>query len=175
MLIEAGKLRLDSRVFGPNSILGDDYPWLSIQQITVEHLLTHTAGGWGHGAHDPMHLNKEMNQRELIAWTLELMPLAFPPGESFAYSNFGYCILGRVIEKLTGRTYEQYIKDNILRRCGITDMQIGANTLKDRATSEVISWCGIWRVLWLAGIHKNQAHRSLHCPRSRSGIDQRRL
>jgi CubicO group peptidase (beta-lactamase class C family) len=116
-LIEAGKLQLDSRVFGPNSILGDDYPWSTIEEITVEHLLTHTAGGWGNGARDPMHLNKEMNQRELIAWTLELMPLAFPPGESFAYSNFGYCILGRVIEKLTGQTYDQYIKDNILRRC----------------------------------------------------------
>jgi CubicO group peptidase (beta-lactamase class C family) len=150
-LIEARKLQLDNHVFGPNSILGGDYPTPAtlqglmmtdasrpnIEQITVEHLLTHTTGGWGHGVKDPMRLNKEMNHRELITWTLQHMPLMALPGELFAYSNFGYCILGRVIEKLTGQTYEQYIKDNILRRCGITDMQIGGNTLKDRAANEV--------------------------------------
>jgi len=59
------------------------------------------------------------------------------PGTSFAYSNFGYCILGRVIEKLTGQTYEKYITENILKRCGISDMRIAGNTLTDRAINEV--------------------------------------
>ena len=139
-LIETGKLKLDSHVFGPNSILGDDYPWSadgSDQRITIEHLLTHTAGGWRNDARDPMFLNKEMNHRELIAWTLKHMPLAIAPGTAFAYSNFGYCILGRVIEKLTGQTYEQYVRENILKRCGITDMQIAGNRLRDRAINEV--------------------------------------
>lgn len=107
-LIEAGKLRLNDYVFGPNSILGADYPTpptlqsLMIadaprspnEQIKIEHLLTHTTGGWEHGAHDPLRLNKQMKHRQLIAWTLEHMPLTRPPGESYAYSNFGYCILG---------------------------------------------------------------------------------
>ena len=139
-LIEAGKLQLDEHVFGPNSILGDDYPWPadgSNTKITIEHLLTHTAGGWGNLANDPMFLNKEMSHRELITWTLEHVPLTAPPGTSFAYSNFGYCVLGRVIEKLTGQTYEQYIKESILKRCGIIDMQIAGNTLRDRAINEV--------------------------------------
>jgi CubicO group peptidase (beta-lactamase class C family) len=141
-LIEAGKLQLDSHVFGPNSILGDDYPTppnhrSNIDQITIEHLLTHTTGGWKNDAGDPMCLDKKMNHRELIAWALEHNDLADPPGKTFAYSNFGYCILGRVIEKLTGRTYEQYIKDNILRRCDISDMRIAGNTSEDRATNEV--------------------------------------
>ena len=114
-LIEAGKLALDSRVFGPNSILGDDYPTPSthrsnIEQITIEHLLTHTTGGWINDAGDPMGLDNKMNHRELISWALEHNDLADPPGRSFAYSNFGYCILGRVIEKLTVQTYEQYIR-----------------------------------------------------------------
>ena len=139
-LIEAGKLQLDQRVFGPNSIFGDDYPWSvdgSETRITIEHLLTHTTGGWGNDARDPMFLNKEMNHRELIAWTLKHMPLAVPPGTSFAYSNFGYCILGRVIEKLTGQTYQQYITEDILKRCGIMGMRIAGNTLTDRAINEV--------------------------------------
>src|SRR5258706_6813 len=88
-LIEAGKLQLDNYVFGPDSILGSDYPTpptlqnlmmadasrSNIEQITIEHLLTHTAGGWRNGANDPMRLNKEMKHRELITWTLQHMPL----------------------------------------------------------------------------------------------------
>ena len=139
-LFEAGKLQLDKRVFGPDSILGDDYPWSadgSDQRITIEHLLTHTTGGWANDARDPMGLNKEMNHRDLITWTLEHMPLAVAPGTSFVYSNFGYCVLGRVIEKLTGQTYEQYIRENILKRCGIIDMQIAGNRSTDRAINEV--------------------------------------
>ncbi len=150
-LLEAGKLKLDSYVFGSDSILGADYPTPpSVQslmkadaprafneQITIEHLLTHTTGAWPHGPPDPLRRNPEMTQRQLIAWTLEHMPLTAPPGESFAYSNFGYCILGRVIEKLTGQPYDQYIQDNILKRCGITDMQIAGNTLAERAAGEV--------------------------------------
>lgn len=141
MLIEAGKLQLDSRVFGPNSILGDDYPLpadgANVEQVTIEHLLTHTTGAWGNDTNDPMFMNPAMDHRELITWTLKNMPLTVPSGKSFAYSNFGYCVLGRVIEKLTGQTYEQYIKENVLRRCGIIDMQIAGNKLADRATNEV--------------------------------------
>jgi len=150
-LIEAGKLRLGDYVFGPNSILGNDYltpptplglmrpetPRSPTQQITIEHLLTHTTGAWGNQSRDPMFMNKDMNHRQLITWTLEQMPLTTPPGETYAYSNFGYCILGRVIEKVTGQTYEQYIKDNVLKRCGIVGMQIAGNTLRDRAAQEV--------------------------------------
>jgi CubicO group peptidase (beta-lactamase class C family) len=150
-LIEAGKLRLDSYVFGPDAVLGADYPSPPTleslmkadasrsfnEQITIEHLLTHTTGVWPHGPGDPLRKNKEMTHRQLIAWTLEHMPLTTPPGQVFAYSNFGYCILGRVIEKLTGQPYDQYIKDNILKRCGIVDMQIAKNAREERAANEV--------------------------------------
>jgi CubicO group peptidase (beta-lactamase class C family) len=150
-LIEAGKLRLDAYVFGPDSVLGADY--LSVptlqrlmkddsgrspnEQITIEHLLTHTTGAWPHGSKDPLRTNREMTHRQLIAWTLENMPLTAPPGKTFAYSNFGYVILGRVIEKLTGQVYAQYIQDNILKRCGITGMQMARNAREERAANEV--------------------------------------
>jgi len=150
-LIEAGKIRLDSRVFGANSILGDDYlpaPYSGlfslgltdrsiVDQIAIEHLLTHTVGGWSNKTRDPMFENPKMSHRELIAWTLGHMPLTNPPGKAYAYSNFGYCILGRVIEKLSGQTYEQYIRDRVLRRCNISNMRIAGNTLEERAANEV--------------------------------------
>lgn len=150
-LVEAGKLQLGDYVFGASSILGKDYPTTTtlqsltpsgasrsdVEQITIEHLLTHTTGTWGNQSRDPMFMNQNLKHRELITWTLEHMPLTSPPGEAYAYSNFGYCILGRVIEKLSGQSYEQYIKDAVLKRCGITDMQIAGNTLSERASNEV--------------------------------------
>jgi hypothetical protein len=50
-----------------------------VSEITIDHLLTHTIGGWPNGRGDPMFSNNNMNYRELIAWTLENLPLADPP------------------------------------------------------------------------------------------------
>jgi N-acyl-D-amino-acid deacylase len=48
-------------------------------------------------------------------------PLDFEPGERYAYSNFGYCLLGRVIEAVTGQDYEQYVQQHVLRAAGDSD------------------------------------------------------
>ena len=63
--------------------------------------------------------------------------LDFDPGERYAYSNFGYCLLGRVIENLSGQTYEAYVKQNVLAPLGVTTMRIGATRLEGRAENEV--------------------------------------
>jgi CubicO group peptidase (beta-lactamase class C family) len=141
-LMEAGRLRLSDRVFGPGSILGDDFgqpsgPWLT--DLSVEHLLTHTGGGWPNDGTDPMFHHREMDQRQLIAWTLANQPLSNPPGTHYAYSNFGYCILGRVVEKLTGKPYEQAVRDLVLVPCGIHSMEIGDNR---RRPQEVVYYGG---------------------------------
>jgi CubicO group peptidase (beta-lactamase class C family) len=74
----------------------------------------------------------------LIEWALRTHPLEYAPGTHFGYSNFGYCLLGRVIEKVTGQPYAAYAKQNILAKCGITTMQIAGNTLEARAPGEVL-------------------------------------
>ena len=139
-LIEAGRMRSDDTVFGERGILGTKYgkqPYgPGIEQITIDHLLTHTSGGWDPW-HDPMFAHREMSQEELISWALDNLPLKNPPGKVFAYSNFGYCLLGRVIEKITGMPYAEYVKKRILEPSGIKDMRIGGNTLADRAPGEV--------------------------------------
>lgn len=141
-LIEKGKLKLSDRIFGRGGILGTDYgspPFgPHIDEITVEHLLTHTAGGWQNDGRDPMFSHPVMNQKQLITWTLANQPLEFPPGEHYAYSNFGYCILGRVIEKLTGQSYAEAVQSLVLNPCGISTMRIGGNTLDERAPNEVV-------------------------------------
>ena len=142
LLIEAKRLTMEDTVFGPRGLLGDDFgkrPYQRwVEDIGIKHLLTHTGGGWQNNGSDPMFRNPGMNHKQLITWAVNNVPLDYPPGEHYAYSNFGYCILGRVIEKLTGETYEQHVRDAVLMRCGVTDMRIAGNTLAERAAGEVV-------------------------------------
>ncbi len=141
-LVEAGKLRLTDTIFGRDSVLGTAFgrppfkPYVA--DITVQHLLTHTAGGWQNDRTDPMFSNPRMDHRELIAWTIQNLPLTHAPGAHYAYSNFGYCVLGRVIETLTGKPYVASVDQEVLSRCGVTGMRIAGNTLADRVPNEVV-------------------------------------
>jgi len=141
-LIENGKFNLTDKVFGPVGILDTKYgkpPYKTyVADITVDHLLTHTAGGWAADANDPMLHNNGWDQTKLITSTIENVPLTSQPGTQWIFSNFGYCILGRIIEQVTGQPYETYVQANILAPCGITGMQIARNSERDRASNEVI-------------------------------------
>jgi CubicO group peptidase (beta-lactamase class C family) len=140
-LIEQGKLGLNDRVFGPQGLLqydfGRSYPD-NINELTVYHLLTHTAGGWEKGKGDPMFETPALGQKELIERILSAVPLKYPPAQRFGYSNFGYCILGRVIEKLSGHSYAETVQERVLSKCGISGMRIAGNTLAQRAKGEVV-------------------------------------
>ena len=140
-LVEKGKLSLQDAVFGSGAILGNNYgtePYKPfIREITVDHLLTHTSGGWPNNANDPMFQFPQFSHAELISWTLDNRPLEHPPGEHFAYSNFGYCVLGRIIEKIAQVPYDQYIHEQVLHPCMIENMRIAGNTLAQRSPNEV--------------------------------------
>jgi CubicO group peptidase (beta-lactamase class C family) len=139
-LVERGKLHLQDRVFGKGAVLGTTYgtyPYKKwVADITVEMLLEHLSGGWA-DTDDPMFVHAEMNIQELISWALDNRPLRHEPGTHFQYSNFGFSVLGRVVEKVTGINYQEYVRKNILEPCGITDMQIGGNTLAEQLPGEV--------------------------------------
>jgi CubicO group peptidase (beta-lactamase class C family) len=140
-LVEKGKIALEDSVFGPGAILGTDYgnpPYKPyIREISVDHLLTHTAGGWPNDSSDPMFRFPQLNQADLISWTLDNLPIEHPPGEHFAYSNFGYCVLGRIIEKVAQVPYAEYIQQQVLRPSLIEDMRISGNAIAERAPNEV--------------------------------------
>lgn len=141
-LVEQGRLRLDDRVFGRGAILAGHHArpprGQHVDEITISHLLTHTCGGWSNASDDPMFGNPGMDHAELIEWTLRNRPLAHAPGTHYAYSNFGYCVLGRVIEEVTHQPYAAFVADAVLRRCGIDDMALAGNGLADRRRDEVV-------------------------------------
>jgi CubicO group peptidase (beta-lactamase class C family) len=136
-LVEAGSLRTDDQVFGPNGILPQftlksHADWL--QAITVEHLLTHTAGGWSEKEYDPMYRQADRDHAGFIQRALDFYPLEAPPGTRFGYSNFGYVVLGRVIEQASGLPYGDYVRRYVQAPLGIADMQLAR---KDPVADEV--------------------------------------
>ncbi len=63
--------------------------------------------------------------------------IAARPRAKYAYSNFGYCVLGRIIEKVSRQSYAAYASSAVLGRCGITAMRIAGNTRAQRSPNEV--------------------------------------
>jgi len=148
-LVEEGRLSLSDRVFGPDAILND--PFFSnpkdkrVYSITVAHLLSHE-GGWSQrwGDHmfipltiaDKMGIKPPPDTKTIVRYALDKR-LHFTPGTGRAYSNLGYSILGLVIEKVTGMSYEEYCKKHVLEPLGIYDMVLAHNLQTQKALFEV--------------------------------------
>lgn len=139
-LIEAGSLSFDDSVFGNAGVLGTTYgtpPYnTDIENITVKHLVEHTSG-WTNNPFDPMFANINWSQAEVISDMVDNRPLETTPGDTYYYSNFGYAVLGRVVEAASGMSYSDYVKQAVLAPAGITAMEIAGNTLNDKLPNEV--------------------------------------
>ena len=139
-LAEENMLELDGAVFGDMGILGSSFGTppngSQIDKITVRDLIDHKSG-WTNNPNDPMFNYPGVSQKDLITQMVTKRKLTSTPGSTYYYLNFGYCVLGRVIEKVTGQTYEAYVQEHILAPCGITDMRIARNSFADRLPGEV--------------------------------------
>jgi N-acyl-D-amino-acid deacylase len=74
---------------------------------------------------------------ETIIRYMKGMPLDFNPGEKYAYSNFGYAILGRVIERSSGMPYEEYVRARVLQPVGANRTRSGKTRMRDALVDEV--------------------------------------
>jgi D-alanyl-D-alanine carboxypeptidase len=122
MLAERGKLGLQDDI----TKLLPDYPTQG-RKITVEHLLTHTSGIQSY-TDMPEWLplwRKDFTVPELID-LFKNKPMRFEPGERWAYNNSGYILLGAIIEKVSGRTYEQFLNGEIFRPLGMSHSYYGS-------------------------------------------------
>lgn len=149
-LCEEGKLSLDSKVFGDGGVLNDTAYTNAIRDprirdITVDHLLRHK-GGFTLGAGDPMFNTKDImavkklssppTNRELTRIVLGRR-LGFAPGCGRRYSNFGYMLLSLVIERVTGRSYWDYVADEVLAPAGVYNFRPATNYYAERSPKEV--------------------------------------
>ncbi|MBO9202150.1 MULTISPECIES: serine hydrolase [Niastella] len=123
-LMEQGKISLNDSLqkFVP------DFPSKG-HTITIEHLLTHTSG-----IKDYLQLNFSGQNMERWDFTPKQVidsfknyPLNFIPGARFSYSNSGYYLLGYIIEKISGKRYQNYIIDNLLKPLGMAHTCFDSN------------------------------------------------
>jgi N-acyl-D-amino-acid deacylase len=147
-LAEQGKFRLEDRVF---DILKYE-PHLEkdaefderFSTITIEQLLQHR-GGWDRDkSFDAMFQSirfaKALDvpppaQPEHVIACMLGLKLDFNPGERYAYSNFGYCLLGRLIEVASKQNYEAYVREHVFAPLGIERARLG-KTHADREVAE---------------------------------------
>jgi len=149
-LIGDGKLSLGSKVFGDSGILGKEYGAVpydrNITNITVDQLLHHSVGGWSEKDDPTRHikyLDQVLNPGQLISIALDNIPLRNPPGNSFAFSDLGYLVLGRIIEKTSGLSYSNFVKEKILKDLGISDMRIEGSSEEELQKNEAIHYSDV--------------------------------
>jgi CubicO group peptidase (beta-lactamase class C family) len=141
-LVQDGKLKLTDRAATLLGLSTTADPRL--KDVTVLRLLQHL-GGWDSGiSPDPMFrdaaIAKELgvalpvSQANIMKYASARV-LDHAPGTQYAYSNYGYLLLGRIIEKVTGKKYEDYVRQTVLAPRGITRMRLGKSRTK--ATGEV--------------------------------------
>jgi D-alanyl-D-alanine carboxypeptidase len=125
MLAEEGKLSLDDKI--SQHLSNTPAAWTN---ITVRHLLTHTSGIKNYTVLDGFELSKHLTQAQFIQ-RMASEPLNFQPGDSWAYCNTGYSLLGYIVENASGKNYWDFLQERIFQPLQMT------NTTK-RLPSEVI-------------------------------------
>jgi len=150
---EQGQLNLDAKAYA--EILADLQPPPGrtedprLHNVTVRQLLHHTGG---HGrdtgtdplntelamkAADALHVPKPPGYETVIRYALAL-PLDFDPGARYSYSNFGFTVLARVVERSAAQPYEPYVRENVLAPMGIARMALGQTLPENRMPGEVV-------------------------------------
>ncbi len=116
-LREAGKVKLEDSVCA--YVAPCPEAW---KPVTIHHLLTHTSGIPTYtGIASWRETNMVPKSVDQIVAIVRDLPLEWAPGERYAYNNSGYFLLGVVIEKATGKKYEQALQDMILTPLGMKD------------------------------------------------------
>jgi len=140
-LREEGALSLSDKVFGENGILGNDFGTATFTEnelaITVDHLLLHESGGWGFNTGgDPIDQQPQLDTNEFIEYVFNTTELANAPGEGYDYSNMGFWLLARIVEKISGLSYQDYIQ-SLVATTGISTLKTTTFRQDDREANEV--------------------------------------
>lgn len=114
-LVEQGRLALDAPVRDllPGLELADE---ATAAQVTLRHLLTHT-GGWAGDYFDDSGRGDDALEKILLR--LKRLEQLTPAGEVWAYNNAGFYIAGRLIEVVTGKVYEEAVRELVLEPLGM--------------------------------------------------------
>ena len=116
-LVEQGKIKLDGKI----TDYLPDYRKDTGDKVTIHHLLTHTSGIPSYTGQLGFFENVSRNPYKVDEFVKKYASgnLEFEPGSKFSYNNSGYFLLGAIIERVTGKPYEQVLKENIFDPLGM--------------------------------------------------------
>jgi CubicO group peptidase (beta-lactamase class C family) len=156
MLVEEGKIGLDDPL---TKYFADAPP--SWKEVTVRELLSHTAG-FGDYPKD-FNFRKDWTEDEELK-LIESIPLAYPPGTSWAYSNFGYVTLGILIHRVTGEFYGDFLQQRIFQPLGMTSTRVisEADIVPNRAAGYRLVKGELKNQEWVAPVLNTTADGSLY-------------
>jgi hypothetical protein len=139
-LVEQGKLSLNEKPFAQGGILYNDLaetPYVTnADTITVDHLLRHSSG-WTNTPYDVMFSATELSEADLFREMLQVRSLQYVPGQQSYYLNFGYQVLGRIVEKLTGDKVHIYLKNRLFSGLDDFELYAAGSLLSERKENEV--------------------------------------
>lgn len=109
-LVQAGRLILNDKVFGPGGVLGTEFGTKAysdrVKNVTVRHLLQMTTGGWVlPNDRDAIDSNPTMKNKAFFDWMMYNALLKFEPGTRFWYVNTNYFVAARIVEKVSGKSF----------------------------------------------------------------------
>src|SRR5918993_1447730 len=122
LLVEEGKIEWDKPVvdYLPAFAMSDPYV---TRELTVRDLLVHRSG-LGLGAGDLLWWPPSTYNRKEIARRIRYIPLATSFRSAYAYDNVLYLVAGEVIEAVSGKTWEEFVRTRILAKVGMTDSDV---------------------------------------------------
>lgn len=94
------------------------YPTTDSPRITVRHLLTHSEGFPEDNPWGDQQLSE--SEAELTRMLRDGIPFSNTPGVAYEYSNYGFAILGRIVSRVSGKPYDEYVSENILKPLGMS-------------------------------------------------------
>jgi CubicO group peptidase (beta-lactamase class C family) len=156
MLVEEGEIGLDE----PLTKYFADAP-AAWKDATVRELLSHTAG-FGDYPKD-FNFRKDWTEDEELK-LIESIPFAYPPGTSWAYSNFGYVTLGILIHRVTGEFYGDFLQQKIFQPLGMTSTRIisEADIIPNRAAGYRLVKAELKNQEWVSPVVNTTADGSLY-------------
>jgi CubicO group peptidase (beta-lactamase class C family) len=132
-LVESGKLRLDQTI---KELL----PALAVphaEKITIHHLLNHTSGMQSPWDHPKWTFKKDYSRAEWEKLIIEVPPVFDTPGKEMYYSNSGYVVLGWILEKISGKPFDQYFQDNLFTPLGMkTTRHLGDTVMPEKTGAQ---------------------------------------
>ncbi len=153
-LVEDGVLWLDQTV----ATLLPEFQTPAHDRITIWHLLTHTSGlppePTYYAEPYPVDIHERLGEKDWVKTVALAGAPRFPPGQEWAYSSAGYCVLAEVVSRASGRPFHRYLEEEIFAPLGMARSHVA---LPERLWPEV-AWVGPWQIEFQRSIRDGKAN-----------------